>query len=256
MAEEIENEYGFESDEVKVSPFNFGLNAGKAFLTKFEWSGTLGKDGAEQEGLDIIFNINGTDKSYRLFPVTKAFKKDGTETTDRNSAEFKDAVKDFNAKVFHILHSFVEIDTYKTATSRKIGSFKEFCTIVAALLPKDYSKKPLDVFMQFQWSPSSGKSKTYLELPKKMSYGKWVVPAQAGTWSKKVVENADDSEREALTYINEKGDKHPFVRNGWFMNSNFAHQQNDEAENVEESGTNVTSETPSQDAAPSTMETW
>lgn len=268
--EEEFNDYSFESDEVKVSPFNFGLNAGKTFLTKFEYTPTGGTDGAEQDALDIIFNINGTDKSYRMFPVTKAFLKAGGETTDRNAPEFKDAVKDFNAKVFHIVHCFVETDTYKAATSRKISSFKEFCTIVASLLPKDFSKKPLDCFMQFQWQPSPNKNKTYLELPKKMSYGKWVIPAQPGTWEKIVVEDPSDDVREALKYgkketavLDEKGkvkeytEFHPFTRNGWFMKSNFAHQQNEGTSDAEESGTDVT--TPSaapQSTTSPTVESW
>ncbi len=229
-----QNEYGYESDEVKVSPFNFGLNASNTFLTKFEWTPSGGKEGAELEALDIVFNINSTLKNYRLFPITKAFLKGGGETTDRNSQEFKDEVKDFNAKVFHILHCFVDDETYKIATSKRIASFKDFCTIVAALLPKDFDKKPLDVFLQYQWSIGKNNNRTYLELPSKMKHGKWVVAAVKGNWTRNVVENASDEIREALSYTNEQGEKHPFTRTGWFMNSNFATQQREEGSEGEE----------------------
>lgn len=239
MAEEKNqtNNYGYESDEVKVSPFNFGLNAGNAFLTKFEWTPTGGADGAEVEALDIIFTINGTAKNYRLFPITKAFIKGGGETTDPNSKEFKDAIKDFNAKVFHIVHCFVDNETYQAALSRPIASFREFCTLVQSLLPKGYETKPLDIFLQYQWQPSEGQTRTYLDLPKKMSYGKWVVAAQPGNWNKVQVTDPSDDIREALYYKNEKDEKHPFIRNGWFMRSNFARQQSDDSSNSESGGT-------------------
>lgn len=251
--------YGYQDDEVKVSPFNFGLNAGKAFLTKFEWIPNGGADGAEQEALDITFAIGEGTKNYRLFPVVKAFLKGGGETTDPNTKEFKDAVKDFNAKVFHIMHCFVDSETYQAALSRPgTLTFKDFCTIVGSMLPKDFNKKPLDIFLQYQWQPSSGQTRTYLELPRKMSYGKWVVPAQAGNWTKNVVEGASDDVREALTYTNEKGEKHPFVRNGWFMNSNFAKSQGTESPNSEQtsapdSNGNAQAE---QNVAPSVTQSW
>jgi hypothetical protein len=261
MAEDIENGYGgFESDEVKVSPFNFGLNAGKTFLKKFEWTPTGGKDNTEQEALDIVFEINATEKSYRVFPVTKAFIKGGGETTDRNSAEFKEELANFKAKIFHILHCFVSRETFEVAVAKKIESFKDYCTIVAALLPKDFSTRPLDIFMQFQYNIPDNKSRTYLEIPTKQKHGKWLVPAQAGTWNKKVIEGADDSEKEALTYVNEKGEKHPFVRTGWFMNNNFAKQQSDStAVNDTNTGGDATGTANSdsqQNAAPVTAETW
>lgn len=260
MAEEQNQpSYGYESDEVKVSPFNFGLNAGKTFLTKFEWIQNGGADGAEQEALDIVFNINDTDKNYRLFPVTKAFLKGGGETTDRNSQEFKDAMKEFNAKVFHIVHCFVDNETYQAKISRPIASFKEFCTLVQSMLPKDFNKKPLDIFMQFQFQISPEQKRTFLQIPTKMRHGKWLVPAQAGTWTKKLVEDPDA--REALTYENEKGEKHPFVRSGWFMASNFAKQQSIDSEPEANTGENTESGTndaaTNQNAATSaTTQTW
>lgn len=223
--------YGYASDEVKQSPFNFGLNAGVTKLKKFEWIPNAGKDGAEQEALDIVFNINGTDKSYRMFPVVKAFGKNNEEITDPNAQEFKDAITDFNARITHILHAFMDSDTVRAGLSRPITSFKEFCTVAMSLLPKDYAEKPLDIFMQFQWQPDEGQNKTYLEIPKKMKYGAWLKPAQPGKWKEVRKANPSDNDRDALYYVNEEvpagqpEQRHPFVKNGWFMQSNFAHQQ-------------------------------
>jgi hypothetical protein len=180
--------YGYASDEVKVSPFNFGLNAGVTKLVKFEWIPNGGKDGAEQEALDIVFNINNTDKSYRKFPVVKAFGKNNEEITDPNAPEFKEALMDFNATITHVLHTFVDSDTIKAAFSRKIASFKEFAQIAMSLLPRDYKEIPLDIFLQFQWQIDEGQDKTFLDIPKKMKYGAWLskaVAAAGGVWIEK-----------------------------------------------------------------------
>lgn len=230
-----EASYGYEDDTVKVSSFDFGLNAGKCFLTKFEWIPNAGKDGAEMEALDIIFTINGTPKNYRMFPVKKAYGKNNEEITDPKAKEFKEAVSDFNARVTHILHAFQDIETIKASMSRVIKGFKDFCNIAASILPKDFATRPLDIFMQYQWQPSEGQNRTFLDIPRKMSYGAWLKPAQPGTWIEKRAQNITENTREALWYENEKGEKHPFVKNGWFMLSHFANQQREDGSSQNQS---------------------
>lgn len=248
MADENVSIYGYESDEVVVSPFVFGLNTGEVFLSKFEWTPNGGKDGAELEALEIIFSINGTDKSYRKFPVTKAFiKNTREETTDPNSPEFKEAAKDLRATIFHIAHVFIDEETYKVALSRPgaVSSFKAFCDVVAGLLPKDFNTIPLDIFLQWQWEPSEGQTKSYLDLPKKMKYGRWLTKAQAGTWTEKRAEGITEQTREALWYENEKGEKHTITKNGWFMLSNFANRIGGTGnEGANQSASNVASNIP------------
>ena len=239
MSEQIVNSggYGYSSDEVKVSPFNFGGNFSNCFLAKMEWIPNGGKDGAEQEALDIVFKINDVDKNYRMFPVTKGFDKNNQPVTDPNSKGFKDTMIDWNARMTHIMHCFVPTDTLKQALAKPISSFKEYCTIIVALLPKDYSKKPLDIFLQYQWQISDGKNRTYLEIPKKMSYGKWLCAAIPGDWKEMRAENIDENTRKALWYVdaNNSSNEHIFVKNGWFMSSNFAHQQKDVEEDTTDS---------------------
>src|SRR6478736_3107419 len=129
MAEVASNQYGYSSDEVKINPFKFGLNE-NVFLKKFEWIPNGGSEGKEQEALDVVFNINGVNKSYRLFPVNKVFGKNGEEITDPSTQEFRDGVMDFNAKIVHILHCYYEDKTVvKAALSRGFKDFKEFCKV-------------------------------------------------------------------------------------------------------------------------------
>lgn len=228
VAEQSATGYGYQDDTVKVNPFNFGLNAGNCFLKKFEWIPNGGKDGAEQEALDIVFDINGTEKSYRKFPVTKAFGKNQEEITDPNAPEFKEAMSDFNSTIVHILHIFIDGDSVKAALSVPIKDFKHFCQVAMSILPKTYKDIPLDIFLQWGWNLGD-KEKTYLEIPTKMKYGRWLSAAQkpenSSSWKEVRVENPSDSVREALFYIDGNNNKHPFIKNGWFMNSNFSHQQ-------------------------------
>lgn len=229
--------YGYETDEVRQSSNVFGLNPGSARMIKFEWINNAGKDGAEMEALDIQFEIVGSDRptSYRLFPITKAFAKDGTEITDPKAPEFQKALKDLNSCVTHILHNFVEIDQIKTALSVPIASFKDFCKVCMSILPKDYEKKKLDIFFQWQWQIKGEAKVTYLELPKKMAYGKWLCPAiepVGGVWTEWKHKSPENSTPIALKYTDAEGNTHPFVRNGWFMLSNFAAQQKAEEDST------------------------
>lgn len=221
--------YGYGEDtDAKVSPFNFGLNAGNCFLKKFEWIPNGGKEGAEQEALEIIFEINGTERSYRQFPVTQAFGKNNEVITDPNAKEFKEAVSDFNARITHILHAFVEDAVIRQALAKRIASFKDYCTIVRSLLPQTTPTIALDIFMQYQWSLKGEQNITYLDIPTKRKHGSFIVKAVTpvgGAWKEVRVENPADNVQDAISYVDGAGNKHPFQRTGWFANSNFAIQQ-------------------------------
>jgi len=217
--------YGYADDTVRQNNLKFGLNT-NTFLTKFEYIPNGGKDGAQQDALDIVFNINGTERSYRMFPVVKAFGKDGQEITDPTAPEFRELMIDQNSKVVHILHCFVEKDYIKAALNSKPDqTFKEYAQTASKLLPKDFQKKELDIFLQYQWQIQEGRDRTYLELPKKMKYGSWLCPHKPGNWKEERKENPSDGDSKALKYVNERGEEHPFTKNGWFMSHDFAKQQ-------------------------------
>ena len=226
--------YGYEEDKPSQNSIAvFGLNAGIARITKFEWINNGGAGGTEGEALDIQVSLDGQERpiSLRMFPVKKAFLPDnGGETTDPTHPEFKKAVKEFNASVIHIMHCFVADDVLKVALATPIANFKEFCKILMSLLPKDIDKLPLDAFMQYQWQQRGDAKMTYLELPKKMSYGRWLCRAitPVGKWNEVRTPDPTTSTPVALKYVDDEGHIHPFVRNGWFMNSPFANQKKDE----------------------------
>lgn len=218
--------YGYADDEVKISPFVFGLN-NKCFLEKFEWIHNAGKDGAEAEAIDIVFNINGTKKSYRMFPFVAAYDNN-VKITDPTNPEFVKQLRDYKARITHILHCFADKEVVKTRlSSPDIQSFKQYAEICRGIIGANGNPTTveLQIFLQYQWNASEGQSKTYLDIPKSMKYGKWITRALPGTWTEVIVPNAPDKEPKALSYVNENGVEHPFVRNGWYMASNFANQQ-------------------------------
>ncbi len=220
--------YGYVDDSeaiAKTSNLNFGLNVCQ--MKKFGHITNAGKDGAEAEALDIMFLINGTtEKGYRLFPVTKAFGKNNEEITDPKSPEMQEAYKQFNAIMTHILGCFVPKSDIITAFSKPVANFKEYCTIAKGLLPADGRERNLDIFLQYQWQISGDNTQTFLDIPRKMKNGIWLVPhvEPVGAWKLNRLENPADSEKKAIFYTDDANNVHPFVRNGWFANSNFANQ--------------------------------
>jgi hypothetical protein len=224
--------YGYAEHVAKESVLVFGLNAGNVRLTKFAHTMNGGKDGAELEALDITFSIDGTEKSYRKFPVAKAYVpgingQAQTETTDPRHPEFIAAQVQLSSVLVHIIGCFVEKEEIKTALTRPIQSFKEYAEILASLLPANHAEVPLDIFTQWQWSIGGENKMTYLEFPKNMKHGRWIaksVEPVGGKWVKQAKANASTSEV-ALRFVDEEGNVHPFTRNGWFMASHFANQQ-------------------------------
>jgi hypothetical protein len=227
--------YQYEDDAPSTnSTIVFGLNQGAAKVTKFEWINNAGAGGAEGEALDIQITIEGQERpvSKRMFPIKKAFLPDnGGEIIDPAHPAFKKAVAEFNAIIIHIMHCFVPEDVLRTALGTPIANFKEFCKVLVSLLPAKFEEIPLDVFAQYQWGIKTDNKMTYLEFPKKMSYGRWICKEvkPVGSWKTVKINDPETSTPNALKYVDDQGNIHPFVRNGWYMNSNFANQQKDEA---------------------------
>ena len=227
--------YGYSEHIAKESAFVFGLNAGNVRLTKFEHTMHGGKDGAEMEAMDIMFTIDGVERGYRKFPVSRAYVKDDAtgqqvEVTDPNHPAIA-AEKQLMSQVFtHIVGCFADKDDIKTALNVQIQSFKHFCEILKGLLPTNFPDHALDGFGVWQWQIGGEAKNTFLEFPKNMKHGRWLQAsiAPVGKWEKQ--QNPASSLNEvALRYVDADGNKHPFTRNGWFMVSNFATQQKEQA---------------------------
>jgi hypothetical protein len=222
--------YGYSEHVAKDSAFVFGLNAGNVRLTKFEHTANGGKDGAAMEALDIMFTIDGAERGYRKFPISRAYGKDATgnqiEITDAAHPAFIAEQQQLSSVLVHIVGCFVEKADIQAALNRQIGSFKQFAEILASLLPAGFADVALDGWGQYQWQINGENKVTFLEFPKNMKHGRWIQASVTpkDKWEKQQRPNAADNEV-ALRYVDADGVVHPFSRNGWYMASNFAKQQ-------------------------------
>lgn len=226
--------YGFVSDtdeslETK-SGAKFGGNFGVAFLTKFAYSPNVAKEGQEpREAIEVVVKVGEREYKDWINPITKVVDKNNVEITDRASQAFIDGynllITQQNAVVVHYLKSVnITEDLIAQALSVPSVSFSDYATKVCALLPIGYDKKPLDLFLEYQWNfgkkaDGSLQDKTYPTLPRNMKGGYFIVPAHNGVWTEKREEDGK------LTYVNSNGQKHPFERSADFMKGNKGTQQ-------------------------------
>ena len=202
----------------------FGLNTG-AFVTKFEFNANAGKDGAAGDAIDLTVQVGEREYRHRFFPITKVFAKEGGEITDVSSEEYKEAFKkevdQFNAVISDVVKCFVSQEDLKTALATPIPTFKDFANIVTRLVQStpNWQKKPVDVFLQYQWAPTGDNDKTYLELPKNVKHGAFIVASQGEGFK-------EEKTATSLKYVKEDGTVHPFKRGEWFLESAFANQIN------------------------------
>ena len=135
--------YGYQEDVASSgsnSTRKFGLNT-RVKMTEFKWIPNAGKGGAEAEALEIKFNVDGGEYSYRQFPVTKAFGKDNQEITDPNSEEMKAEFERFNQVIVHLVSCFVPHETIRTAMANPIADFKQYCEILTSILPANFGAR-------------------------------------------------------------------------------------------------------------------
>ena len=202
----------------------FGLNTG-AFVTKFEFNANAGKDGAAGDAIDLTVQVGEREYRHRFFPITKVFAKEGGEITDVSSEEYKEAFKkevdQFNAVISDVVKCFVSQEDLKTALATPIPTFKDYANIVTRLVQStpNWQKKPVDVFLQYQWAPTGDNDKTYLELPKNVKHGAFIVASQGEGFK-------EEKTATSLKYVKEDGTEHPFKRGEWFLESAFANQVN------------------------------
>lgn len=212
--------YGYANDDVPQQgpSLSFGLNQNKIFLDTFQWIPNGGKDGAELEVLDIQFRLEGREKtiSYRKFPVTRGYKEGQPSEAIE---DVREAANEQNASIMHILGCFVPKDVIAEAFKVPISSFKEFCKICEGLLPENFKSVPLDAFAQYQYTISANNDRTYLEFPRNMKQGKWLVPATTIAW-------VEEKSPKGLRYVDPANPEniHPFQRGEYFMGTTWANQ--------------------------------
>lgn len=99
-------------------------------------------------------------------------------------------------------------------SSNQEKGFEGFLKTMCGLMPDNYQSIAVDVFLEYQWKPRPGQEKTYLQVPKTSKHGSFITSATVGNWN--TIKND-----EGLYFINEKGEKHEFTRDSWYLTSNF-----------------------------------
>lgn len=225
--------YGFVSDndeslKGKSGGGRFGLNAGTAVMSKFEFSENVAKEGNPvRPAIEAFIKIGDREYKQWFGPINKVFNSDNQEV-DPNSPEYPElfnaAIKLQNALVLHYLKALgVSEDVVKATLATPTFSFEEYARKICALVPPGYQTRPLDVFLEYQWNlgtkeDGSLQDRTYPTLPKNMKGGAFLAPAQPGTWT-------EVRDEKGLHYVNQSGQEHPFRRDKNFMESKKGTQQ-------------------------------
>lgn len=229
--------YGYTSDSDESlkskTGASFGGNFGVANLVKFAYNPNVAKEGEPaREAIELEVKVG--ERSYKdwINPITpgmEMFGPNNTKITDVNDAAYKkafnEAMSQQKGQVTHYLKAVgVSEDSIKAVFVNPVTSFADYAQRVCSLLPIGYDKKPLDLFLEFQWNfgkkqDGTLNDKTYPTLPKNMKGGYFIVPAQPGVWIEKRAEDG------SLTYENSNGAKHPFERDANFMSGHKGKQQ-------------------------------
>jgi hypothetical protein len=206
----------------------FGLNAG-VFITNLSHNPHAGKDGAPLDAFDIEVQVKDRTYRNRFFDITTIYDREegAAREPDMNNpadvAQFTKDVRQVQGVITHAVKALgVTQDQIETAFSNSpANNFIEWGKIMMSLVPDGYESKPVDVFLEYQWSIKEGNDRTYLQMPKNMKGGYFLCPAVTpdGSWSE------DRSGDGTLRYIDNNGAEHPFTRSSSYMEGPKANQQ-------------------------------
>lgn len=213
--------YGYkDSKDITGQAGQFGLNTG--FVTKFEFNPNGGQDGAAQDVIDLTIEADGKKYMKRFFPVSKVYAaKSGAELTDTTTEEYKTALNKaislLNATLTDVVRCFVDEGDIKTALATPFTSFKEYAEILQRLVHSvpNFDKMPVDFFLQYQWTPKGDNKIAFLELPKDVKHGTFLIRSLGAGFNP--VEGT-------IKFANAEGITHPFKRSDWFRTSAFTVQ--------------------------------
>lgn len=200
----------------------FGLNRGN--LTKFAFNPNAAKEGeTPRAAIDIEVTIGDNIFKSWVNPITKVFGKNQEELTDNTTEEYKKAYFEMrNQQYGTVTHYLKAVGVSEENIKRAMEtatSFESWAQNLVSLLPGDFSTRPVDVFLEYQWKIGLGQDRTFLKLPDNMKGGRFITPHVAGEFE--AVHTP-----EGLKYVHkENKSEHPFARNKNFMESNKAKQQ-------------------------------
>ena len=201
----------------------FGLN--NANITVFEYNPNAGKDESAADAIDITIAVGDKEYRTRIYDITgDLFKGDNKIGPDEPGyVELYNAEKkQREAVVVHVVKAFgvTEDQIVNALRNGNVTNFATWAQAMCSLKGADFATKPVDVFLEYQWTIQEGQERTYLQLPKNMKGGRFLSPAVNGTGAWEVV-----SDEEGLRYVDSAKNEHPFSRSKNYMESYKAIQQ-------------------------------
>lgn len=230
MANDNEFVYGGAESAVQVQSFKFGLNP-KCTLVSITYNEDCrGENSTAElpvEACDIVFMIGDKEFLHRIMSP-KGLYVDSVLSTTPESVK-KALTENVVMPIGCILECFVstsDIAKAFTTTFPKLKfEFKNIINMFANLLPKGFENQLIDLFLQYEGDLREGQTRTYLKIAKNVKQGIFATKHIEGEFKAVVKTNPSNDDANALLYVREDGVKHRFTRNGWFMKSKFAIQQ-------------------------------
>lgn len=192
----------------------FGLNSG-CILKSIQYIAEL------QEFVYVVVDVNGFDVNKRYYAPERVFNN-GVEVTDKNSAEYAEGMKkqkeELSSALNHIMGSVVGVELWHNIVAKGFSSFADYAKKIESTFNAAVKPVKVDVFLSYPWTQSKTGLK-FLELPRSTKYGAFMCKSDGIIYQ-------EDRSNGGLRYVN--GEKlHNFIRNQWFLNSEFANSGRD-----------------------------
>ena len=205
----------------------FGLNTG-VHISEFDFKDT-DKEGNQNYSVTIGVQIG--DRVYRTFLYfnegDKVYVK-GELTSPGEEGYNEVYYAELSQKIAVLKHALKAVGVTQQQLDQVASTLDPTQLIVGIkafmqLLPADYKSKSVDVFLEYQWSIKQDQKETFLELPKNMKSGYFLIPSVVaiGKWT-------EVRTPEELSYVDNAGTTHPLKRGEGFLSSPRAEKQTEE----------------------------
>lgn len=208
----------FETGESRSgSGGSFGMNT--AILTSLKYSEVLGQNN-DQKGIKIVFTVG-----------EREFFNDKRVPNGEGSV-LKSRIKKLFSTLSHYLVTFAGKDKAKAVLAKEYSSIELIFKAIAAAIPKSAIGKPYDIFLQYESKIRGDNKQTFLQVPWDNSQGAILSKHYPSiTWELEEVKKVggikyfmvDEAGNEILK--DGKRRYHPFMRSGWYMETDMANQK-------------------------------
>jgi len=246
MTEKVENIFEIDDNDSSLkskSGGKFGLNKGT--IIKLEFNPNSGKDNSPANAVDINVKIGDKEYRRRIYEITgPLYISSGKLVNSGEDGYDEEFIKRTRQNIAVIKHALKAVGVTKeqidnVSSTLSSNSISEGMKKLADLAAGKIDDKPVDIFLEYQWEIKSGQDKTYIELPKNLKGGDFLVLSKIplGSWKEVRDENG-------LRYVDDANNVHPFDRDSIFMESNKAIQQSTNSNNAKKVIESSTDPTP------------